>query len=194
VTDTYTGQHSETVAAPKGKRKFTRKQIVIASVLGAVIIAPPAAYAAVKIFGFGSFEQAAGTPTALQITGTPTTTKTLAPGQTVGVKGIVKNTNDFPVKITSIVIKKDSETVVPAADAAACKISLVAPASTTTFPEGNGSTPAASPVYNLSTAVTIQPGFSTEIVVPNVVTQDATATKLCGIKADYAVIGEVGSN
>ncbi len=179
-------QHS---AAPKRNRK----KIIAGAAIAGVLI-PGAAWAAVNLFGFGTFTQAAGTTKVLTIEGTPTTTKTLVPGQTVGVKGNVKNSNDFPVKVTGIIVKKGSEKTT-GGTAEQCMITFAPGGKTAEFPK-NGDDPAVpgSTAFDLKTPVEIPAGFTKEIVVADVLKQDSKAKVLCGVSAEYAVVAVVGED
>lgn len=175
------------------KKTSRRRKVIVVSAIIGTLAAPAVAWAAVQLFGFGTFNSAATTTQNLTIEGTPTTTSNLAPGQTVGVKGNVKNPNDFPVSVTGIIVKKDSGAITSGGTPAECKITL-APGTSATFPE-NGADPAVpgSTAFSLAAPVTIAPNATIAITVPNVVKQDASATKLCGFTAKYAVRAIVGT-
>ncbi len=178
-------------AAPKNKRK---RKIAIAAVAALAVGVPATAWAAVNFFGFGSFEQGPAAAGTIAITN-GALANTLAPGQTVGVKGNVKNTNDYPITVKSLYIKKSSMALLPAGAAQAdCKITPM-PGADVAFPKPDGTDegPNTGIKYNLATPVVIQPGFTTTVTVPNVIKQDASATKMCGVKADYAVEFAAGS-
>jgi hypothetical protein len=187
VSDVYDAAH---VAAPVKAKSRKKKVIVISAVVG-VLAAPGLAWAAVELFGFGSFNSAATTAQNLTIVGDPTTTKPLAPGQTVGVKGIVKNTNDFPVTVNRLIVKNSSAVTTPN-DPASCKISFVGGAAAT-YPAKGAAPSAPGTGFEVSPPVTIAPGDQVWVQVDNIIKQDASATKLCAISADYAVRGIVGS-
>lgn len=176
------------------RRRFTRKQIIVASAAGAVLLAPAAAFAAVQIFGFGDFTGTAAANGTLQVVnGTAGLTKTLAPGQTVGVKGNVKNPNDYPIKVTDLYVK-NSSVAISGGSATECKITLNG-GTAAAFPKPEGGFEAAGTAtkFTLPTAVEIPAGFTVQVTVPNVIKQDDSATKMCGVSASYAVGGIVGS-
>jgi hypothetical protein len=179
-------------------KKARRRKIIVVSAIVGTLAAPAAAWAAVALFGFGSFSSAATTTQNLTIVGTPTTTGPLAPGETVGVKGDVKNPNGFPVKVTGIIVRKGSETTTGGTPAE-CDISLHPRGTTVDFPGDSNATPSTSTVANggtqftLASAVTIAPNATVTITVADVIKQNASATKLCGVGAEYAVRAIVGS-
>lgn len=185
VTTTYASKHVDNAKPKRNKRK-----IIVVSAIAGTLLAPAAAWAAVELFGFGTFESGATTTQELVITDTALT-NSLAPGQTVGVKGIVKNTNDFPVKVTGIIVKNSSVTV-SGGTPTECAVTY-AGGSATTFPAHGsvGSGPGTG--FTLASPVNLDPGQSVWVTVPNVIKQDASATKLCTVKADYAVRGIVGT-
>lgn len=183
-------KHLSPANADKPKRN--RRKIIVVSALAAVLVLPAAAWAAVNLFGFGTFEQAAGTATELQIIGTPTTTKSLAPGQTVGVTGVVRNPNDYPIKVTGIIIKKDSVQVT-GGTATECKLTFGPAGAPAEFPaHAPDAAVAGSTGFAVSPSVEIPANDQRAVTVANVIKQDSSATKLCGVKAAYAVVGIVG--
>lgn len=186
--------------APAPRRKRNRKKIAFISAVATVLLAPVAAWAAVQLFGFGTFSADAATPGILTINGGPNaphTTGTLAPGQTVGVTGSVHNPNDYPVQITEIAVKTSSLHATPPAGhvESECKITLVGGTTTATgFPAhapdgalpGTRFTPTGAPI-------TIAPGGDANVTVVGIIHQDSTASVMCGVTGEYAVIGQVGS-
>jgi hypothetical protein len=204
VTTTYTSKwanlpENETdlahvQAAPSGRKRFWTKKKIVAGGIAAAVLVPTAAWAAVTLFGFGDFNAAAATPGTLNIVGTPTTTKTLAPGTTVGVTGNVQNPNDYAVSVTGIIVKNSTFTVT-GGSASECKVGPASGGTTTTFPK-EGSTAAIAnggTQYNLAAPVNVPANSTVTVTVPNVITQDASATAFCGVTAHYAVAGTVGS-
>lgn len=176
-------------------KKSRRRKIVVISALVGTLAFPAAAWAAVALFGFGSFNSAATITQDLTIVGTPTTTGPLAPGEAVGVKGDVKNPNGFPVKITGIIVRKGSETVTGGTPVQ-CAIALDPRGTTVDFP-AHGAVPAVpngGTQFTLASDVTIAPNATSAITVADVLKQAPTATKLCGVGADYAVRAIVGSD
>jgi hypothetical protein len=186
VNDTYQSLHA--TEAPKAKRKWSRKQIIVASVLGGVILLPPAAYAAYQLFGYGQINSAAATTQNLTVDNTSAQlTKKLVPGATVGAKAVVTNPNDFPVTVTGVIVRKSTLAVTP--NDTACQTSVHIVGSDTTWPDGGGD----AYLQQIEENVVIQPGQSAWVTVPNGVRQDADATVLCGIKADFAVRAQTAS-
>ncbi len=183
-------------AEQQAKTKKRKRKVVIASVIGAAVLIPGAAWAAVNIFGFGNFEAAAAANGTLQIVdGTAGLTKTLAPGQTVGVKGNVKNTNDYDITVTDLYVKKAGLQVTGGDNATVCKVSF-AGGTDAAYPKADGSGFEANGTavkFELATPAVIPAGFTKQITVADVIKQDASATKMCGVKADYAVGAKVGN-
>lgn len=179
-------QQDSSRQAPKKSAGRKRKTIIAAAVAGAVMV-PVGAWAAVNIFGFGQLESAAATTQNLTVNNsTAKLTGKLLPGKTVGAEVEVTNPNDFDVKVTGVIVRKSTLAVTP--DSAECNAS-VKPLGTegaAAFPQGGGV-----PGYSHSiTAVNIPAGYTVKITVPNVVRQEASATVLCGVKADFAVKAE----
>lgn len=186
---------AETTRPSSHKKGSTKKRkLIIAGVAAAAVLVPTAAWAAVDLFGFGSFNSSAATTTNLTVNGTPTLDGTLVPGQTRGVTGSVHNPNDFPVKVNQIILKNASLTVTPpsGSTAADCKISIAGGAPGT-YPAHAGNASAPGTVFTLSAPVTVPAGGDANVAVSSVVKQDASATVLCGVKGDYAVRAQVGS-
>lgn len=175
------------------KRWSKRKKALVLGIPAGALAFSGAAWAAVAIFGFGSFTSAASATNELTIVGTPSLSNSLVPGQSAGVKGVVRNTNDFPITVSSIIIKKDSTTVTGGTPAE-CQITLHERGTSATYPaRGTAASVPGSTAFSV-TPVTIPAGGDVLVTVPNVVKQAAAATKLCGVTADYAVVGAVGSD
>lgn len=190
----YNGMH----AVPSSRKPFwTKKKFVVGGVAAAVLV-PSAAWAAVTLFGFGDYTASAGVSTNLAVLGTPTFTKTLAPGETVGLKVSVKNPNTFPVKVTDLIAKKSASSIIPpiGKTVAACAMSAATGSATVDFPaEGlsAGITDGGTEFAAGGGGTIIPPGDTTEITFPAVVTQASTATALCGVSGHYAIKGQAGS-
>ncbi len=176
-----------TYGTPRKSRKWTKRQIAIASVAGAVLVAPGVAYAAVQIFGFGSIAGAAPANPTLTIEDAtyPTEVGVLAPGGKANVKIAVKNPNSFAVDVKSLHIKNGF--TVNGGTAGQCDIT--ATGASASFPEQGGG----SKKTTLTSPVTLNPGQVTYIDFPEVFSQAATATKLCSVSGQYAVEGSVGN-
>lgn len=189
MSTTYETNHA---APARQRRRWSRKQVAVATAIGAVLVAPGAAWAAYQLFGFGEINAAAAVTQNLTVANeSAQLTKKLVPGQTVGAKAVVNNPNDFPVTVTEVLVRDSSLAVVPAvpADLAACQQSVhVVGTPGASWPGGSGT----ATKQAIAEPVVIAPGESKWITVPNAVRQDASATKLCGIKAEFAVVGNVG--
>lgn len=178
------------MSASAPKKKGKKKLAVIAGVAATFMI-PAAAWAAVELFGFGTIDAAASTtqnlvvdPASVQLT------NKLVPGQTVGAKAIVNNPNDFPVTVTGVLVQDSSVATNPASVECANTVHLVTTGAGPTYPGAGGG---ASSKQAIAAPVTIAPGASVWITVPASVKQDASATQLCGVKANFAVVGQIGS-
>ncbi len=185
-------------AEKQAKTAKRQRKVVIASVVGAAILIPGAAWAAVTLFGIGSFA-ADSTVTTGEITiltgaDTPTqVTPALAPGQSAGVKIPVRNNNSYPVKVTGVIVKNGSLTYTNGT-AGQCDIAVNGTAAT--FPANkDGGNGGGGKLTSLAAAdtVTLNPGDQTYVTFPNVFTQQASATKICGVGAEFAVTGIAGS-
>lgn len=186
MTD-YRSKHVEInldeTAAPK--KRWTKRKIAFVTGIGTLLLAPAAAWAAVTFFGLGTFDATAAAPSLTvsdgQLTGS------LIPGRTVGGKAIVHNPNDFPITVTSVVIRDDGL----AATGVVCDIATVHPQGT----HGTFAAPAGAGFRTvLSTPVTVAANGGAEWVsITNAVAQDAGATGLCAVHANIAVEATAGS-
>lgn len=180
-------------AAVPPKKKRNKRKIAVVSSIAAVLIAPAAAWAAVTLFGFGTFDAAAATTLNLTIDpGTAVLTSSLTPGHTVGAKAVVRNPNDFPVKVTGVILRNSTLAVTakaPAtpADQTNCETTVHPVGSAGTWPGAGGG---AGTVQVIAAPITIAPGDAQLVTVPASVKQDASGTALCGVHADFAVIAE----
>lgn len=181
----------------QAKAKKRKRKVIIGSAVAAAVLIPGAAWAAVNIFGFGSFEaDAAANGTITVAPGTTSLTKTLAPGETVGVKGNVTNGNDYKITVTDLYVKK-STLAVTGGTPAECDISFAGGVDAPMPKVGGGDEgPNTAVKFTLpggGVEIPAGPGYTKQIVVNNVIKQASTATKMCGVKADYAVGAKVGS-
>lgn len=167
--------------------KSKKRWAIIASVAGGALLIPAVAFAAVLLFGFGTFSADASAPTPLTVDNV-SLTKTLAPGQTVGAKGIVHNPNDFPVTVTSVIVQDSSVAV----SGAGCQISSLSLHGTpgVTYPGAGGGT---GHRQAISAATEIPAGGAEWVTVPASVSQAAGADAMCGVSAKFAVQAQVGS-
>ncbi len=179
------------------KRFWTRKKAVVAGIASTFLI-PAAAWAAVSIFGFGSFAAGAtpgtGTLTIIDSQYPTEVAPALAPGTSANVKIAVRNNNAYPVKVTGLIVKADSVQVGSGTTAAQCDIQLNG--TTATFPaDAEGGDGGAGKLINLPAGeqATLDPGGQQYFTFPEVFTQRVTATKLCSVGAQYAVKGQAGS-
>lgn len=170
------------IAGRAAKRK-SRK--IWAFAAAGTLFATGAAYAAVQLFSYGTINQAEATLQQLNLTDAKLT-GSLVPGQTVGGSVKVSNPNDFPVKVTAVILKDSSL----AATGANCDPATVAPGgAVAAYPTGGAGHKIA-----LASPVTINGGGGpVTITVPGAVSQAGTATGLCAVSADFAVEASIGS-
>lgn len=182
-------------AAPVRKGWSKKKKYTLVGGALAAVLIPTAAWAAVNIFGFGSFDGAAATTQNLTIdSGTAQLTGSLTPGNTVGAKANVHNPNDFPVTVTAIILKNSSLTATAKAPAGpgdqdSCNATVHPVGTATTYP---GSSDAGTK-QAISENVVIPAGQSRQVTVPAAVKQDAAGTALCAVHADFAVVAQTAS-
>jgi hypothetical protein len=173
----------KTEAAEKIAKRKSRKIWAFSAV--GTVLAGGAAFAAVQLFGYGSIDQGAATMQNLTVS-SPKLSNTLVPGKSVGGQANVGNSNDFDVKVTGFILKDASL----AGQGEGCDPATLTPGGTaTTYPVGGG----AGHLIAVSPAVTIPAGQERTISAPGVVSQSATATALCGVKAEFAVVAQVGN-
>lgn len=178
---TYPSETSLIGQAKATAKRKARKWYALSAV--GVVFAGGAAFAAVQLFGFGSIDAGATTMKNLIVGNDAHLTKSLVPGATAGAAGSVGNPNDFDVKVTAVVVKDAGLSVT----GTGCSTSLHLKGTHGDFgPAGVG--------YRIDiTPVTIAAGQTVNVAVPEVVSQDANATALCGFHADYSVIATVGN-
>ena len=175
--------HATEVAGKAAKRK-SRKVWALAAV--GTVFAGGAAFAAVQLFGFGSIEQGEANLKDLKVA-KAALTGSLVPGATVDGSVEVKNENDFDVKVTGVILQDSS---LHGTGANCDKATLSIAGSPTTYPgQGGGS----GHLISLASPVTIAKGATVAITAPNVVSQNASAKGLCGVKAKFAVVAQVGN-
>lgn len=177
----------EQVAAQVATKLKKRSRWAIPATVIGVIAAGGAAFAAVSLFGFGSIDAEASTLKNLKVENARLT-GTLAPGQSVGGAVDVYNENDFPVKVSAIILQDSSlET-----SGTGCDPASVAPGGSAgaTYPGAGGG---AGHQISLAEVVTIPAGGGKTITAANVVSQAGSASALCGVKADFAVVAAVGN-
>lgn len=176
--------NAEKIAGQAAKRK-SRKVWTLAGV--GTLFAGGAAFAAVQLFGYGTLDAEAATLKNLDVSGVQLS-GSLVPGASVGGKGYVGNGNDFDVKVTAIIVQDNSVQLKGAGcDPKTLTFGGVAVAS---YP-GQGGGPGHR--IALAAPVTIQAGKTVEVKANNVVSQDASANALCGVKVNFAVEAQVGS-
>lgn len=171
--------------ADKAAKRKRRKVMALAPV--GLVLAGGAAFAAVQIFGFGSINAEAATTKDLKVTNAKLSSS-LVPGQSAKGSVDVLNENDFPVVVTGVILQDSSLQ----ATGAGCDPASVSPGGSpiASYP-GQGGGPGHQ--INLGQAVTIPGGEVRTITANNVVSQAASATKLCGVKANFAVVSQVGN-
>ncbi len=159
------------------------KKRTIAGVIAGTVLAGSAAFAAALIFADGSISQAAANPT-LNVGTDAHLTNTLVPGGTSGAAVSVGNPNDFPVKVIKVGVKNASLSVTPST----CNINSLHLLGVADVVNGVPSS-----VYTLAGPVEIPAGGVATVNVPNVVSQDSSATAFCGVHADFTIVGAVGN-
>lgn len=174
--------------AGKARRGWSRKKIVGFSAAGLILLGGGTAWAAYSIFGYGHLDSAAAVTQNLTVNNeSAVLTKKLVPGQTVGAKAVVTNPNDFSVTVTNVIVRNSSVAVNP--NNAACQQSVHLIGTPTTWPDGGD----AATLQQITENVVINPGESKWVEVTQAVKQDADATVLCGVSADFAVKAQTAS-
>lgn len=163
---------------PWGRKK---KYAVVGGALAAIAV-PTAAWAAINLYGFGNFESGAATVNVLTVDSTEVTGP-LLPGGKTGAKGIVRNTNNFPITVKYVIVKKASAE----GTGAGCdqsKLTLLGTPLAYPTEDGGGD----GMKQAIAEEVDIAPGGAAWITVPESVSQASDATALCGIKGRFAVV------
>lgn len=166
--------------------KFTKRTLV-GGTLGA-IMAGGAAFAAVTIFGGGHVAAAATVPNALTVDNAQFVSD-LLPGSAADVKAIVHNPNNFPVKVTSVIIKDAGAT----GSGTGCVNSTLHIGGTSGTFAVSASESAAGHQITLSSPVTVAANGAEWVTAPAAVSQDAGAIAFCGFAADVAVTATAGN-
>lgn len=191
MSTVYAGSHVAVAETVKRSRwsKNKKKKVAFVSAVVAAFAIPGVAWAAIELFGFGSIDAAAATTQNLTVNNSSAQlTGKLVPGSTVGSKATVTNPNTFDVKVTGVILKVDSLAVTP--NSAECNTTVHPIGTATTWPGTGGG---AGLLQTVAEQVTIPAGQTVWVEVPEAVRQDASASTLCGVKADFAVRGQVGS-
>lgn len=162
------------------------KRTVGGTIVG-FLAAGTAAFAAVTLFGGGHAAVAAAVPVPLTVDQVQFTS-TLLPGGSADVKGAVHNPNDFPVKVTDVIVIAAGAHGV----GADCASLAVGGVSGTYAINGSGTTAAGFKTH-LATSVTIAAGGAEFVTVPGIVSQATGATSFCGFEADVAVVATAGN-
>lgn len=189
----YASSHDQSVPATKSRKRWGKKKIAFASGVALVGVIPAAAWAAVNIFGFGTFDAAAAATQNLTVNNTTATlTGSLTPGNTVGAKADVTNPNDYPVTVTGVVLRNSTLAVTAkapatAADQTSCETTVHPVGTAGTYPGPGGG---AGTVQTIAANVTIPAGQTRTVTVPSAVKQDASGTALCAVHADFAVVAQ----
>ena len=168
--------------------KFTKRSI--AGAVAGAVLAGGAAYAAVSLYSSARVAVGATVPNALTVDSTEFV-GTLVPGGSAGVKGMVHNPNNFPIKVTEVIIKNNASTKGVGADCGPGKLS-VAGTDGQHVVAADG-TEAQGWKTVLDAPVEVTPNGAAWVEIPAVVTQAAGSTSFCGFEADLAVVATVGS-
>ncbi len=172
-----------------GFKKWGRKRTIATVAAVLVIAGGGTAWAAYLLYGFGTITSNKAVTQGLVVdNASAQLTKKLVPGQTVGAKAVVQNPNDFPVKVTGVIVRTEGQTVNP--NTPACQTTVKVEGTGTTWPGEGGGPATAQPVVG---TVVIAPGGSEWVTVAEAVSQDAGATELCGFSAQFAVKAETTS-
>lgn len=180
--------YSENVVREQAKtavKKKTRKWAVLGAGLG-VAAAGGAAWAAVTLFGFGDADVAATATQNLTVDNIDVTAP-LLPGGTVGAKGVVHNPNNYPVKVTAVIIRAEGAQGVPAS----CSLPGVLTPKGVAGDYGTGIGPGWKTV--LADPVTVAAGGAEWVAVPQAVAQQSGSNMMCGFKAKVAVEATAGN-
>lgn len=161
------------------------KKIGIGAAIAAILVVPTAAYAAIELFGFGQFNSEVGTTKVLTID-TMSLTSSLVPGQTSGAKGVVHNSNDFPVTVTSVIIRKTGMDF----SGLGCDPNTLHPFGVVVHAGGDVGDGWETV---LPTPITVPANGASWVTLDKALSQDAAASALCGVQANVAVRVEVGS-
>lgn len=162
------------------------KRTVGGTIVG-FLAAGTAAFAAVTLFSSAHVAAAAAVPNPLTVDQVQFA-NTLLPGGSANVKGTVHNPNDFPVKVTAvIVLAAGAHGVGPG-----CAGLSIGGIFGSFAINGSGDT-ADGFKTTLPAPVTIAANSAEFVEVPNVVAQAAGATSLCGFEADIAVVATAGN-
>lgn len=188
MSTVYAGSHAASPAKPRWTKKRVKKVAFLSTVV-ALVAAPALAWATVGLFGYGSIDAAAATTQGLTVNNNSAQlTGKLVPGATVGSKATVTNPNTFPVKVTGVVVHVETMQVVP--DSAVCNQTVHPLGTATAWPGAGGGSGL---LQTVAKQVTIPPGQTAVIEVPQAVRQDPAAAVLCGLKADFAVRAQAGN-
>jgi hypothetical protein len=176
-----------TAQAKQMAKKKSRKYTVVGGGL-AVLLAGGAAYAAVQLFGFGDASVNASATQNLTIDNFETLTP-LYPGATVGAKAIVHNPNNFPVKVTSVIIRKEGLS----GKGAGCDESTLHAKGVYNANYGPGVGEGWKTALTGSAQKVIAPNSAEWVSIPEAVSQDESATVMCGFNAKIAVTAQTGN-
>lgn len=184
MTQTYGSQSYVKSEAVKAAKKKSRKYTVVGGAL-AIALAGGAAYAAVQLLGFGDASVDAASTQNLTIDNFQTVSP-LYPGATVGAKAIVHNPNNFPVKVTAVVIRQEGLS----GKGTGCDNGSLHPKGV----EGEyGDSVGHGWKTVVSPAVPVAANSAAWVQIDQAVSQDASATAMCGFNAKIAVTAETGN-
>lgn len=171
--------------------KGPRRKLAIALTSAAAVVATGgAALAAVLIFGFGQASVAATATQNLTVDNIDVTAP-LLPGGTVGAKGIVHNPNNYPVKVSAVIIRADGATGVPAAS---CGFpAVLTPKGVFNANYGPGIGAGWKTAIAAGDQVTVPANGAAWVSIPEAVSQAAGSTSMCGFTASIAVEALAGN-
>lgn len=166
------------------------KRTVGGTIVG-FLAAGTAAFATVTLFSSAHVAAAAAVPNPLTVDNVAFT-NTLLPAGSAGVKGIVHNSNDFPVKVTDVIVLAGPETHGVGAGCGGIILTVGGVPGASYLINGSGDT-AAGNKFTLASAVTVPAGGAELVTVPAAVSQAAGSTTLCGFEANIAVVATAGN-
>jgi hypothetical protein len=185
VTSVHYSENVVRDQAAQAVKKKTRKWAVLGAGLG-VAVAGTAAWAAVTLYGAGEADVAATELKPLTVDNIQVTSP-LLPGETVGAKGIVHNPNNFPVRVTSVIIRAQGAQGVGAGCTLPGALTPKGAAGNFGGDIGQGWK------TTLQAPVSIAKGGAEWVEIPEAVTQQAGSNVVCGFKAKVAVEALAGN-
>lgn len=186
VSTEYASKHKPASVKP-ARRVWGKKKVTFVAVVGAVLVVPVAAWAAVQIFGFGDFSVAGAETNDLSVDNVQTV-QPLTPGSSVDVKAIVHNPNKYPVTVTNAIIRAEGLTATGGGNCASAGI--MTPGGT--YNANYGDRIGAGWKSNVE-PVRVPAGGAAWVTVQNAVAMSADANRMCGFAGHVAVLANAGN-